>query len=145
MTKPLESRRGQGRVAALQFMYEHELNAKEDVAEAMEQQFEYLRIREGIAGYARKLIEGTLSHLQQIDKIIIDHLQNWELSRLSVVDRSVLRIAVYEIIYVSEVPPKVSINEMVEVSKIYGSTDSPGFVNGVIDAILRTIEAKEKE
>lgn len=140
MSKPLESRRGQGRLAAMRFLYEWRLNPSEDLQEAMTLQFSYLKIKTGIAGYARQLIEGTLGHQEQIDKVISENLTNWNLERLAVVERSILSIAVYEMLYMQEVPTKVTINEMVEVAKEYGSVDSPSFVNGVLDGIRKKLE-----
>lgn len=135
MSEPLESRRGQARLAALRFLYEWELNPGEDLEGAIEQQFKFLKVKTRIAEYAVSLIEGTIVHLQQIDKIISENLTHWKLARLSVVDRNSMRLAVYEMIYVEDVPSRVSINEFVEISKRFGSAESPGFVNGVLDAI----------
>lgn len=140
MAKTLESKRGQGRISAMRFLFEWELNPIDDLQEAMERHFKYLKIKTGVAGYARKLIEGTLLHMQQVDKIIQDHLANWSLKRLTLVDRTVLRVGVYEMMYIGEVPAKVTINEMVEISKQYGTVESAGFSNGVLDAIRKSLE-----
>jgi|SaaInlStandDraft_1057018.scaffolds.fasta_scaffold05050_9 transcription antitermination protein NusB len=145
MSKPLESRRGQGRLAAMRFLYEWRLNPSEDLQEAMTLQFGYLKVKTGIAGYARQLIEGTLKHQEQIDKVVSENLTNWNLERLAVVERSILSIAVYEMLYMHEVPTKVTINEMVEVAKEYGSVDSPSFVNGVLDGIRKKFEPDSPE
>jgi len=140
MSKPLESRRGQGRLAAMRFLYEWSLNSSEDLQEAMTLQFTYLKVKTGIAGYARQLIEGTLAHKEQIDRVISENLTNWNLDRVAVVERSILSLAVYEMLYMQEVPSKVTINEMVEIAKDYGSADSSSFVNGVLDGIRKKLE-----
>jgi transcription antitermination protein NusB len=145
MSKPLESRRGQGRLAAMRFLYEWRLNPSADLTEAMTLQFGYLKVKTGIAGYARQLIEGTLTHQDQIDKVVSENLTNWNLERLAVVERSILSIAVYEMLYMHEVPSKVTINEMVEVAKEYGSSDSSSFVNGVLDGIRKKLEPDSLE
>ena len=106
----------------------------------MEHHFKYMRIRTGVAGYARRLVEGTLSHLKQIDQVISENLTNWSLHRLAVVDLTALRVGTFEMMYIEEVPTRVSINELVEVAKNYGSADSAGFVNGVLDAIRKSLE-----
>jgi N utilization substance protein B len=116
------------------------MNPGESLQEGMELHFKYMRIRTGVAGYARRLIEGTVSHMEQIDLMISDHLTNWSIKRLAVVDLTALRVGTYEMMYVEEVPSRVTINEMVEVAKNYGSAESAGFVNGVLDAIRKKIE-----
>jgi N utilization substance protein B len=140
MTKPLESRRGQGRLSAMRFLYEWSLNPGESLDQAMEHHFKYMRLRTGVAVYARRLVEGTLSHLKQIDQMISDHLTNWSIDRLAVVDLTALRVGTFEMMYIEEVPTRVTINELVEVAKNYGSADSAGFVNGVLDAIRKNLE-----
>ena len=142
MNKPLESRRGQARIVAMRFMFEKELNKDENLGEAFDRHVAHLNIREGIASYARQMVLLCAEHREQIETIISAHLQNWDLKRLSLVDRSVLKIGVTEFMYMEPVPPAVTINEMVEVAKIYGSADSPGFVNGVLDAIHKTLKER---
>lgn len=145
MTTPLQSKRGQGRLSAMRFLYEHEMNPAEDLQEAMRAHFNYMRVKEGIAGYARVLIEGTLKHQKQIDKILEENLSNWSLDRVSSIDRTVLRIGVYELVYAGDVPYTVTINEMVEVSKQFGNADSAGFANGVLDGIRKKLEKQNGE
>jgi len=135
MVQPLESRRGQARLASLRFLYEWELNPSEELEASMQNQFEFLKVKSRIAEYAQMLVKGVVTHMEQIDKIISENLTNWKLARLSVVDRNSIRLAVYEMVYVEDVPSRVSINEFVEISKRFGSADSPGFVNGVLDSV----------
>jgi transcription antitermination protein NusB len=145
MNIPLQSKRGQGRLSAMRFMYEFEMNSTDELQKSMEDHFTYLKIKDGIAGYARKLIEGSLNHQEQIDKIIADNLSNWTLDRLTVIDRNVLRLGVYELVYAGDVPYNVTINEMVEVAKQFGTADSAGFTNGVLDSVRKKLEAKNNE
>lgn len=132
---PLESRRGQARVTAMRFLFEFALNPSDQLEEALENHLQHMKVREGIADYAKQLIRLSIEHHEQVVQIISDHLENWNIERLSAVDRTVLKLGVVELLYIESVPPKVTINEMVELAKIYGSADSPGFVNGVLDAI----------
>jgi N utilization substance protein B len=143
MPEPLESRRGQARLAALRFLYQWELNPGDDLQSAIEQQFKFLKVKTRIAEYAISLIQGAVLQLQQIDKIISENLTHWKLARLSVVDRNSMRLAVYEMMYVEDVPSRVSINEFVEISKRFGSADSPGFVNGVLDSIRTKLKKED--
>ena len=89
-----------------------------------------------------KLTEGVINNRLEIDAIIERFSSNWKISRMSGVDRNILRIAVYELLYCSEIPPKVSINEAIDVGKKFGTEDSGAFINGILDGIRR---AKEKE
>ena len=81
------------------------------------------------------LVVGTFQHLGEIDRIINDISQNWKLDRMAVVDRNIIRCAVFELLYLTDIPPSVTINEAVEIAKRYGTEDSPGFINGILDRI----------
>lgn len=139
MGNALESRRGQSRVAAMRFLFEREHRDDEDLAESMARHFAFADVQDGVAGYARVLIEHTVRHRERIDVLIRDSLQNWELERLTLVDRSVLRLGVAEMLYCPDVPPKVTINEMVEVAKQYSTADSAAFTNGILDAVYHRL------
>lgn len=82
------------------------------------------------------LVEGVMNHKQAIDKTITDHLENWTLSRLASVERTLLRIATFEIMYSEDIPENVSINEAVELANKYGEEKSGKFVNGVLSKII---------
>jgi len=81
------------------------------------------------------LVEGVINHLDEIDTLIHSSSKNWKISRMPVVDRNIMRIAVYELLYCPDIPAKVSINEAVDIGKKYGTRDSGAFVNGVLDRI----------
>jgi len=85
--------------------------------------------------YAQKLIDGVLSNRDKIDDTIRDASINWKLERMAVVDRNVLRIAVYELIFLEEVPERVSLNEAIEIVKRYGAEESGAFINGILDRV----------
>lgn len=87
--------------------------------------------------YVRQLLALLDDHLPEIDRLIHDALENWRLERLSAVDRGVLRLAAAELLYVDDVPPKVTIQEGIRLAEQYGGPDSPRFVNGVLDALYR--------
>ena len=87
--------------------------------------------------FATQLVEGTTAHLETIDALLQDTSKNWKLHRMPIVDLSILRCAVYEILYLSDVDPAVAINEAVEIAKSYSTPDSPKFINGVLDNIRK--------
>jgi transcription antitermination protein NusB len=90
------------------------------------------------------IVNGVISRLPVIDKYIIKYATEWPLEQITIVDRNILRIGVFELIFDDEIPAKVAINEAIEVAKTYGSESSGKFVNGVLGAIYKNIE-KEKE
>ena len=87
-----------------------------------------------------KLVNGVLGSKGQIDALIERFSQNWKISRMSCVDRNVMRIAVYEMLYCDDIPPKVSINEAVDIGKKFGTEESGAFINGIMDSIRGTLE-----
>lgn len=93
--------------------------------------------------FAESLIFGTASNLKCIDEIISSYATNWLIKRMAVTDRNILRMATFEIIYLPDVPSKVSINEAVDLAKKFGDIDSGKFVNGILDKIGKGDKAKE--
>ena len=85
--------------------------------------------------FYRKLVEGVILRKNEIDAMIERFSSNWKISRMSGVDRNVLRVAVYEILFCDDIPPKVSINEAIDVGKRYGTEESGAFINGILDSI----------
>ncbi|MFT3706515.1 MAG: transcription antitermination factor NusB [Archangium sp.] len=90
-------------------------------------------------GFAKELITGVRSHLEEIDKLIEEHSHNWRLDRMQRIDRNVLRIGVFELKYLPEIPRKVTINEAVELAKTFGNEASSSFINGLLDRIASTV------
>jgi transcription antitermination factor NusB len=99
-------------------------------------------IESQVKEFANALVLGVLKNKEKIDKIISAHTTNWELKRMAVIDRNILRYATYELIFVKDIPPKVSINEAIDIAKKYGDHDSGAFVNGILDNISKE-ERKE--
>jgi transcription antitermination protein NusB len=90
--------------------------------------------------YAEVLVRLTAQNLTRIDTTVREHLTNWSMNRLSTIDRNVLRLGVAELMFVDEVPPRVTIREMLRLAEHFGTADSPRFVNGVLDAVQRTLQ-----
>lgn len=86
--------------------------------------------------FANDLISKVLKNIQSLDELIKKRVDNWEMSRIALIDRILLRMGICEILYFTDIPPKVSINEAIEISKEYSTAGSAKFINGILDAIL---------
>ncbi len=91
-----------------------------------------------VKAFADDLVRGVYHNKERIDTLITKHATNWELDRMAVVDRNILRFGTYELIFVDDIPPKVAINEAIDIAKKYGDKDSGKFVNGILDKINKT-------
>lgn len=91
-----------------------------------------------VKAFADKIILGVADKKKEIDSIISKYATNWQLDRMAVIDRNVLRLATYELLFMEDIPPKVSINEAIDIAKKFGGDDSGKFVNGVLDKINKT-------
>jgi len=94
--------------------------------------------------FISSLYECVLDHLDWANEIIKSHLENWEFDRVAQIDQVLLRMGICEIFYMDEIPPKVSISEMVEISKVYSTDESSGFINGILDAVFKEFQQKHK-
>jgi len=133
----MRGRRSQAREAALKVLYQ--LDITQDPPEkGLAVFFAHHRIPASSQPFVTALVKGTREHLEEIDALLTRFATNWSLSRMAMVDRNILRLATYELLYESEMPPKVAINEAVELAKRFGSNDSGKFVNGVLDSIHKS-------
>lgn len=98
-----------------------------------------VKVAHPVRPFAEHLVRGVHLHQTELDRIIVSASSNWRLDRMSLVDRNILRIALFEMLYCPDVPPKVSINEAIDIGKRFGSEDSGAFINGVLDHILGTL------
>ncbi len=126
--------RREGREAAVQYLYQHDLNPTSELADVAV----FYKMR-GLSPAARRfsdnLIPGILKARPEIDPLIESNVANYGLNRLAAIDRNVLRLAVYEMLHCPDVPPVVAINEAIEIAKKYSTSDSGKFVNGILDKI----------
>ena len=99
---------------------------------------------EEIRVFANQLFDGTIAHLGEIDPLITSHADNWNLKRMAVIDRNILRLGVYELRHAADVPPKVCINEAIELAKRFGDSESGKFINGILDAIHKKSHASTR-
>ncbi len=99
---------------------------------------------EDIKPFSKELVLGVCVHLKDLDNLIGKASKNWRLERIAKVDRSILRLAAYELLYRADIPPKVSINEAVDLGKKFGTEESGAFINGVLDKIYTTLMSDKK-
>jgi N utilization substance protein B len=136
-------KRTRARECALKILYQIDI-AKVDPEEAISSFLSNRRLDVSVSDFCAKLVRGSVENLDKIDKLIRPCLQNWQIERIAVVDRNILRMATYELLFLKDIPPKVSINEAIDLAKRYGDLESGKFVNGVLDEIhRRIIQAQE--
>ncbi len=132
--------RRRGRVMAMEALYRHHQMA-EDPLRILEEILRREQAEEREASLARQIVEAYQTNRPRIQQLLEDALENWDLHRLMLLDRTILEVGLAEILGVPDTPPQVAINEAVELAKIYSSEKSPAFVNGVLDAIRKKLEA----
>jgi transcription antitermination factor NusB len=135
--------RRKARECSLQILYSADI-CKMSLDEAMKAFWQKHAATKNVMEYAVYLARGTTEHVGEIDAIIKKLSENWELNRLAAVDRNIMRQACFEILYNSEVPYKVAINEAIELAKEYGTGDSGKFVNGILDKIKESRDDGKK-
>lgn len=134
-------KRREGREAAVQFLFARELHG-EHTPEEQEAFWTIHNAKTSVRTYAETLIRGVLAHTGEIDAEIEPVLENFRIQRLATVDRNVLRMAVYELVHVPEVPAAVVINEAIEIAKALGASESGSFVNGILHKIAQKVRPK---
>lgn len=132
------SPRRDGREAAVQYLYGNDVQGQIEFSPEKLEVFWSLRDAKSFAReFATELIRGVVEHSTEIDAMIRNQLENYSFQRLAAVDRNILRLGAYEILYASHIPPQAAINEAIEIAKRFGTEESAGFVNGILDKILK--------
>lgn len=127
-------KRRQSRELALQQLFQSDMNPKSD---------DVLKLSgdsdpgDEVRDFYKELVQGVTTKKGDIDHLIETHSNNWKVSRMAKVDLNILRMATYELMFSTGVPPNVALNEAIEISKKFGSEDSPSFINGILDNILK--------
>lgn len=129
-------KRSKARELALQVLYQIDIT-KDQPQKALDIFWPDHEEEEAIKEFASTLVNGTVQNIQNIDQVISKYAANWQISRMAKVDLNIMRMAVYELLYDQEIPPKVSINEAIELAKKYGDVESSKFVNGILDKISK--------
>ncbi|MBM3849150.1 MAG: transcription antitermination factor NusB [Verrucomicrobia bacterium] len=151
-------KRREARERAVQFLFQHDLNPPENLDAALDQFWDSQRMSDFLETrgptwgervdlppptadesatriFADRLVRGVLGKRDQLDDIIRRHAKNWDLHRMAIVDRNVMRLAIHEMLHRDDIPPVVSINEAVDVAKKFSTADSGKFVNGILDKV----------
>lgn len=133
--------RSKARGWALQGLYAWESRGgqPEDALRILQGLFSNLRVSPANRPYAEVLVRLVSSNLPKIDALLHESLTNWRLERLAAIDRNVLRLGVAEMLFVDDVSPRITIREAVQLAEKYGTHESPRFVNGVLDAVMRRV------
>lgn len=130
------------REKSLQVLYAYEMN-KEGLSKIMDMVLSNIT-NPSEREFSEKLIHLVIANQKELDTLIHNRVTNWEVDRIALIDRILLRIGITELIYFSDIPPKVSINEMIEIAKNYSTAKSGKFINGVLDAILSDLKKSGK-
>ncbi|MBN2538797.1 MAG: transcription antitermination factor NusB [Deltaproteobacteria bacterium] len=136
--------RRKAREIALQVLYQIDVS-QVDVDEAIELFRDNFGMPQESVGFSTQLITCTREHLTEIDDLIRKCSEHWSLERMSTVDKNILRMAVYEFLYCDDIPPKVTLNEAIDIGKHYGSDNSGSFINGILDAMYSKLWGKDED
>jgi len=129
--------RSKAREIALCILYNTEVS-KQDYKDILRNYFENYPRKNDAKDFSSILVEGVVRNLLYLNSLIKKYVKNWEIERMAVIDRNILRLASFELMFIDDIPPKVSINEAVELAKRFGDIDSPRFVNGILDKIYKS-------
>ena len=137
-------KRHRAREAVIQFHFWRDLQHGE-TPERIEDFWEFCPATDRVREFAQPLIEGMVTHGDELDERIRKYCENYNLNRISVVDRNVLRLAIYEMLFRDDIPPVVSINEAIELAKTFGGAESGKFVNGILDRVRKDLDRPARE
>lgn len=126
--------RTKARAVALQVLYEVDI-VKHPIGSVLQERIAEGELDEALSAFARNIVLGVLPLVEDLDRFIAEHAPEWPLDQIAIIDRNILRIALWEMALSEETPIKVAINEAVELSKVYGSDSTPRFVNGVLGGL----------
>ena len=128
--------RKKARDNAFKCIYQLEFMDDKNVEKLLEYCYDENQNTDNEKEYIQKVVNGVVEYLSIIDDNILKNLKNWTINRIAKIDLAILRLAIYEILYLEDIPAKVSVNEAVELAKEYGGTDSKSFVNGLLAKII---------
>ncbi|MCX8116385.1 MAG: transcription antitermination factor NusB [Desulfobacterota bacterium] len=134
-------RRRRAREIALQVLYQIEITKKNALL-ALEEMKGHFPSAGGDEELTQRLVLGVVEHQKEIDPIIEGHSEHWRLDRMTIIDRNILRMAIYELLYCKDIPPKVTLNEAIDLGKRFGTEESGNFINGLLDRIQNEVIRK---
>ena len=124
----------------MQFLYQWSINRPEEFERDLQHFFSEQKQPRDYFSFGEELIVGTLQHVEEIDKVIQSYTKNWDFSRVARVDLAILRLAIYEMLHRRDIPPIVSINEAIDLSKEFSIPDAKRFINGILDQFKLTLD-----
>ena len=134
--------RRRSRELAMQVLFQIDING-DDSKEAVELFCGHFEVPKRAKPFFFELVDGVRARRDEIDRLIEQFSDNWKISRMSGMDRNIMRVAVYELLYCDDIPAKVSINEAIDIGKKFGTEQSPAFINGILDSINISLQEKE--
>ena len=134
-------KRRKSREFALQVLYQLDIT-EQDVSKVLTQFQNHFVGKGERDDFLERLVLGVTEHRSEIDELIERFSENWRLERMAVIDRTILRLAIFELLYCEDIPPKVTLNEAIELGKRFGSEDSGRFINGILDRIQNEVVHK---
>ena len=138
-------KRRRAREYALQILFQLDVTNSAFSNDLFEDFWDDIKENDDVKEFAKAIVIGTTKNIEHIDEIIKKTTEHWSIERMAIVDRSILRTAVYELLYRSDIPPKVIINEAIEISKKYSTEDSASFINGILDKIQKSKKIAGKQ
>ncbi|HEY8909745.1 MAG TPA: transcription antitermination factor NusB [Desulfosporosinus sp.] len=134
------------RETALQVLFQRDLTQEPlNIAETIQLWAGEFVVPEASVVFAQELVDGTIAHQDEIDKKLASFAQDWTISRMANVDRNVMRLATYEILFRPDIPGRVSLNEAIELAKRFGGEESAKFVNGILDRVVDSVSKVEQK
>ena len=134
-SKPQFAQRRAGRVAALQYLFAWSINPPTNLANDLQAFFETQENPRETYSYGEEIINGVIEHIADLDARIKGLAHNWEFERIAKIDLAILRLAMFEMLYRKDIPPVVSINEAIDLSKQFSNADAKRFINGILDRL----------
>ncbi|HEU4683766.1 MAG TPA: transcription antitermination factor NusB [Nitrospira sp.] len=138
--------RHQSRERALQILFQYDIHGQSGVW--LDEFWNQCKASAEVKAFAESLVRGVLEHRQDLDAVLARYAKNWTVNRMQVVDRNILRLGAYELLWLDEVPAKVTMNEAIDLAKDFGDEEAAKFVNGILDKILASepkLDAKRRE
>jgi N utilization substance protein B len=129
--------RRKARELSLQLLYQLDLQSERDPGPHFPEFWSRHPVDDEVRAFTETLVRGVKLHQQKIDEFISQYAENWDLGRMAVVDRNILRAGIFELLWMTEVPPKVVINEALEVAKKFSTRESTRFINGILDRVRK--------
>ena len=137
-------KRRRSRETALKLLYALDVT-EISVDELLQASWIQTFVPEAVREFSVALVAGVMAHCDEIDTLVQEWSMNWSLDRIGIIERNILRFAIYELVFLPDIPPNVTINEAVEVAKRYGTDEAPSFINGILDRIKQELEARGGE